>query len=473
MDPTSEHNQKKSKYHRDHLFISYAWEDEVFAKWLALRLTAEGYKVWIDQFKLLGGESWPTDIDEAIKTRTFRMLGLLSQHSISKPNPVKERTLALNIAKQPGKEGILIPLNVDGLRATDLDWLTSDITFIPFNGSWAKGLAQLVKLLDREGCPKSTNDGRSIVSEIASASEVITATNETLTSNRCGFSQVPEQVKAYRVTPPLRKENGTFQDASRDWAFYLVSPQRVLAFHPPPDDLASWLRVEFAQSYQWQEVDELESIAPRNVVAKLLRAAVETRLRQKGFVWSAAAEAYAFPGKHGARVSVVLPNGEKTNVQPSGERTYFRIGLPKQKYRYRLSARLVVDFNSVEDCGLLWPLRFHLTDLEDNDLLSTRRHSRRKHLTRDWHNYDWLVRHLAVVQYCADDEGMIRIGEHGPGQVVLDCSPEEFQVPIGIDETKLGAIPKVSDEEADAVPVPKDFEDEGVDDDEEGEEDDE
>ena len=27
---------------RDHLFISYAWEDQAFARWLALRLTAEG-----------------------------------------------------------------------------------------------------------------------------------------------------------------------------------------------------------------------------------------------------------------------------------------------------------------------------------------------------------------------------------------------------------------------------------------------
>src|SRR5215831_9718027 len=114
---------------RDHIFISYAWEDQVFAKWLALRLTAEGYKVWIDQFKLLGGESWPRDIDSAIKTRTFRMLGLLSKSSIAKPNPLKERTLALNIAKEPGRQGFLIPLNVDGLAPTEIDWLTSDITF--------------------------------------------------------------------------------------------------------------------------------------------------------------------------------------------------------------------------------------------------------------------------------------------------------------------------------------------------------
>jgi hypothetical protein len=30
---------------RDHLFISYAWENGAFAEWLALKLTAEGYRV--------------------------------------------------------------------------------------------------------------------------------------------------------------------------------------------------------------------------------------------------------------------------------------------------------------------------------------------------------------------------------------------------------------------------------------------
>ena len=70
--PTPAIDQRGAKADvRDHLFISYAWKDEVFAKWLALRPTAEGYNVWIDQMRLLGGESWPSDIDVAIKGRTF------------------------------------------------------------------------------------------------------------------------------------------------------------------------------------------------------------------------------------------------------------------------------------------------------------------------------------------------------------------------------------------------------------------
>ena len=100
---------------RDHLFISYAVEDQALAKWLTLKLTAAGYRVWCDQFKLLGGESYPRDIDRALKEQTFRVLALLSRSSLQKPNPRKERTLALNIARERGCE-FLIPLNVDGLK---------------------------------------------------------------------------------------------------------------------------------------------------------------------------------------------------------------------------------------------------------------------------------------------------------------------------------------------------------------------
>ena len=69
----------KSEFHsREHLFINYATEDQSFADWLALKLTSEGYKVWYDRFELLGGESYPKDITDAIQNRTFRFLALLS-----------------------------------------------------------------------------------------------------------------------------------------------------------------------------------------------------------------------------------------------------------------------------------------------------------------------------------------------------------------------------------------------------------
>jgi hypothetical protein len=73
---------------RDHLFISYAGDDGQLAEWLTLKLTREGYAVWCNRVKLLGGESYPRDIDDAIKNRTFRLIALLSRASLSKPNPL-------------------------------------------------------------------------------------------------------------------------------------------------------------------------------------------------------------------------------------------------------------------------------------------------------------------------------------------------------------------------------------------------
>ncbi len=84
---------------RDHLFISYAWEDRAFADWLSARLTAEGYRVWMDRKKLYGGERWTNEIDIAIKQRSFRFLGLLSRYSLNKPNPSKERITALALGR--------------------------------------------------------------------------------------------------------------------------------------------------------------------------------------------------------------------------------------------------------------------------------------------------------------------------------------------------------------------------------------
>ena len=134
---------------RDHIFISYATEDWVLADWLVLKLVSEGYHVWYDRLKMLGGESYPIDISDAIQKRSHRVVALLSKDSISKANPVKERTLALNVAKELNINDFLIPINVDGLKASDFDFLMADLVYISFYKSWYNGLERLIEKLDQ------------------------------------------------------------------------------------------------------------------------------------------------------------------------------------------------------------------------------------------------------------------------------------------------------------------------------------
>src|SRR6266498_340456 len=85
---------------RDTLFISHANpEDNEFTRWLALRLAAEGYAVWCDLTKLLGGEAFWSHIEEAIRTRSAKVIYVLSQSSNQKPGSLAELQVAQNVAR--------------------------------------------------------------------------------------------------------------------------------------------------------------------------------------------------------------------------------------------------------------------------------------------------------------------------------------------------------------------------------------
>jgi hypothetical protein len=159
--------------------------------------------------------------------------------------------------------------------------------------------------------------------------------------------------------------------------------------------------------------------------------------------------AYCFHGPLAKDLPVILPAGKKTTVQHSGERTYFRIGQPKVPYRYWLAAKPTVERDLLGEFSLVWRLRFLFTDANDVPLPAAQRQSRRKHVTRTWFNRHWLVRHLAVMQYLADADGLIRVGPEGPQQVIVDCSPVSFVAPKAIDEEKLEQLEEIGDE----VPV--------------------
>ena len=83
------------------LFLSHATpEDNNFARWLALQLANEGYPVWCDLTKLLGGEDFWKDIQEAIREDSIRFLFVLSRHSNSKDGTLQELACAKSVASK-------------------------------------------------------------------------------------------------------------------------------------------------------------------------------------------------------------------------------------------------------------------------------------------------------------------------------------------------------------------------------------
>jgi hypothetical protein len=258
--------KKTVEHPRDHLFISYATEDLQFVQWLTLKLTAEGYKVWCDRIKLLGGESYPNDIDDAIKTRTFRFLHVLSHNSIKKTNPVKERTLALSLGRERG-ENFLIPLNLDGVSATDLNWMVSDLTFIPFNFGWADGLHQLLEQLEKLQAPRTLVDGKSIAANWFEPKQFVTRKPERLWLNLAEVKQLPRDFYRFESLHTVPGEDR--QKLFVRWP-HLNEGSSFWAFTRPPEEFHA--KYDFEQTQCREDWNVLRKNDPplRHMAVRLL-----------------------------------------------------------------------------------------------------------------------------------------------------------------------------------------------------------
>lgn len=138
------------------IFVSHATpEDNEFARWVTLRLAADGFPVWCDLTKLLGGEHFWQDAEAAIRDRTVKFLYVLSRVSNDKEGPRNELQIAKNVARTEQLKNFILPLHTDDLPYGSVNVLLTSINAIPFENGWAQGYARLVEVLERDGVPKS------------------------------------------------------------------------------------------------------------------------------------------------------------------------------------------------------------------------------------------------------------------------------------------------------------------------------
>lgn len=417
---------------RDHLFISYAIEDSALAEWLALRLTTEGYRVWIDRFKLLGGEPYPQDIDEAIKEKTFRLIHLVSWHSAVKPNPVKERTLALNLGRGR-KEDFLIPLNVDGLSATDLPWMLSDLTYIPFDKSWAHGLKQLLKKLSQLQAPRSVEDGGSIAASKFLHDNLIISESESLFSNVVPVSHVPEVIRCYRMSRHFSDLEAW--EASSQWPHYALKTRALIFSFERPSHAVRFHNLTFHQegAWVWNEVDDLNGIDPWQVTKPLLRRTLLIACMRLGLKLSEREDYIYFPIGlvPDEKIRFISYTGKAVRNQVTGIRKF----RGKDTFRYHLGftfdplrlpgGQLVVKVR----------IRLRITDLNGEILSTISAVARRKFITRTWFNHELLSRQQAILTFLAQGNDRIQLGTEFP--IVLDAHPITLAAPLRIDEEAL------------------------------------
>ena len=430
----------------EHLFVSYATEDRALAEWLTRKLTAQGYRVWCDRFKLLGGESYPRDIDLAIKTRTFRVLALLSRASISKPNPMKERTLALNIGRARTTD-FLIPLNVDGLRATELDWMTSDLTFIPFAPGWAPGLRQLLEKLASIETPRPLDNGRQIAASTFLPGDILSHAPESVFSN-CFTVTIPKTLLRWHVSPGIPyEERDSFVGV---WPFYFVSPDVVLSFDTPSGAETEGRTITLDNSFAVESTVSAGGIPTRNIVTHLINRSVTSKALSLGLRSMPNGRGVYFP--HGLiendRLRFVGYNGRETFVHVTGEKTLWRPG-KSEKYRHYLAVENRVRRDVAPGYVVLLTPTIYVTNSVGKPLPGRSVNSRRKHVSKSWTNHQWTNRLLAIAEFLSGQMDAVRIGSNPEREVTISAHPTMMSAPVGINEAALDREPPDDDGTAD------------------------
>lgn len=403
-------------------------------EWLALRLTAEGYKVWCDRLELLGGESYPKDIDVAIKNRTFRVLGVLSRNSLHKPNPLKERTLALNLAKER-KEDFLIPLNLDGLSPTDLDWMVSDLTFVPFHLSWANGLAQLLKLLDRAKAPRDFPNGRSAAATWFEARELVTKKHERLWTNVARIVELPVDIYRYETQATISDKE--WVEIRKVWP-HCREGQILWSFVSPPSSLFSKYDLrERGKISDWQSARSID-VDVTQTVARVFNDSLRSHCLARGLELVPDGSHCYFPDAllPKNRLSFQCYDDSQTWVRTVGVRN-FRTSTGTESCRYHLAPYMRVWLDHELGNLLQIRLRLFLTTLTGAPLEEQPALRRRKAICRNWWNYHWLARTLAVLQFLAGNATVIEIGKSDSQKLVIAKQPLSGGIEWSLDESLL------------------------------------
>jgi hypothetical protein len=147
------------------IFVSHATpEDNQFSRWLTLQLSRRGYQTWCDITKLLGGEAWWKDIQEAIGTFSCKFILVLSKVSVAKPGLIRELKIARSIS--PPIPNFVIPIKLDEVSYKDFpEGIGSELNAVDFSKGWAPGLNRLLKRLEEDATPKSEHFNPDAVSD--------------------------------------------------------------------------------------------------------------------------------------------------------------------------------------------------------------------------------------------------------------------------------------------------------------------
>lgn len=422
------------------VFISHANpEDNEFTLWLALRLAREGYPVWCDLTKLLGGETFWRDIESALRDRTIKFLFVLSRNSNSKEGVLNELDLALGLERRQKLPDFVIPLRLDSLPHNDIQIQIRRKNAIDFSASWASGFSQLLRKLTEDSVPRDARfDANAVNSwwqEARQGDELLKNESDSHVSNWFPLTQMPQAIYVHTLRSNIERRRTAWDLAH---PAHLIGDYMV-SFAPKSDfqDLVAGTN-EVAFSYAIDSNDPdlpLTAREYRNCAVRLLRLAWDRAIDEREMPTHPLArrrKACFFTDSmySGSRLSYALPDGLTGSRALVGFKTVWNVGARQKAKRYwhfaisadaRLNPIPVILLNS------------HIVFSDDGKTVwdsPKRLHSARRSQGGGWWNDDWRDRLLAAVNWIAGPNDCIELPVSSKHRILVSPIPVSFDASV-------------------------------------------
>jgi len=424
---------------RDMLFLSHANpEDNEFTMWLALQLAREGYPVWCDLTKLLGGERFWTDIERAIRGRTLKFLYVLSATSNEKEGPRRELQLAQTVERTEKLQDFIIPLHIDALPFSDANILLQGIMGISFKSGWQAGLANLLKKLEDEKIPKKTGFDPAAVAHWWRANcgpdQGVLSRSEVYYSN---WFQIKDPPRFYvhtlkrfgigLIEVPEGAPVPVYQDGISLFTFARAAE---LQTHLQKSDIAI---AESADFVFWDYIsaapDERTKRKRESCLCNLLRIAWERSMAARSLPQHPLANralcSYFISGfAPNNTISFMSVQGKIRDRAMIGFKT---VGGRKRYWHFGFGCRVI--------CRpmLAYIVKSHVLFSDDARNIwssASRLHRARRSQCRNWWNPVWRDRVLAAVNWLSDEDGRIRVPVTDGVSIEVCREPVQFESPV-------------------------------------------
>lgn len=438
---------------RNIVFISKGTpNDDEFTLWLAPRLEAAGYTVFADILDLQGGDRWRKELTETLQKRAVKMLLCCQDSTLAKNGVQEEIGIAEDLAKELGDKRFIIPLRLKNFKKL---FGIGGLQYVDFERSWAKGLIELLELLERQGVPCDKqhaviNPNWELYRKRHSL-ELIQSP-ETLTSNWLRVAAIPSQIRYCEPKGAIDHSRTKKAYGDARFPFYLHN-RGVFTFLTAGEmkaavrDLGSFEEIHSVsvQAFAEEGIPEL-GLQPReakNILVFLFKAAWQNFCTANGFLEYQYSKT---PGFHVGKAK--LPIGKKIPWGRQGS---------KRSAMLRNVAKGKVWQFGISAIPFLWPY-FHFrlksrvlfaefeNDKEGPLVADEKQFRLRRSICKGWRNKQWHGRLMAFLELMAGERAYIDLPVSPTESIRLDSAPLLFTSPV---TTPLPNLLEEEDEDSD------------------------